>query len=72
MGKEVSNNIIVILVLIAVVISVVGSYMVFMNASNLNSPASGNVVITTNQPEETTGQVVLVINPKNSESGGGK
>ena len=72
MGKEVSNNIIVILVLVAVVISVVGSYLVFMNAESLKSPAVGNVVITTNQPDESTGQVVLTINPKNTGTGGGK
>jgi hypothetical protein len=67
MSKEVSNQVVIILVAIALLVSLVSTYIVTVYAENINSksPAQNQVktIIVQNQPP-ATGYISLNIQPK--------
>ena len=70
--KEVSDRVVVILIIIAVVVSIIGTYLVYTKASNVRtqgdsafSPQPGD--------SDSSGQVnVYVVNEKRESEEGGK
>jgi len=69
--KEVSDKVVVILIVIAVVVSIIGTYLVYTKASNVRTQGDSAF---SPQPGDTDGQVtVYVVNEKKeSEEGGSK
>jgi hypothetical protein len=67
MSKEVSNKVVIILVAIALIVSLVSTYLVTIYAENINSrsPAQNQVktIIVQNQPP-ATGYISLDVQPK--------
>ena len=69
MEKEASGKLIVILIVIAIVISVFSAYIVYSYSNNIKP---GNIVIDSNEPKTSTGEVALVVaeNPNQKEGDG--
>ena len=64
--KEVSDKIVVVLVVIAILISVIGTYLVYNKADNIsNVKTTGNIIV--NNPVSTVGVVGVEIIPKQNQ-----
>ncbi len=70
-GKEVSDRVVIILVIVAVVVSIVGTYLVYTNATDI-AKSRQQLLIQENVGETNSeGQVGLVVNPQPREEGEG-
>ena len=66
MEKEASDKLIIILIVIAIVISITSTYLVYNYSNNIKP---GNIVINSDEPKTSTGTVGLVVagNPNQKE-----
>ena len=67
MQKEVSDKVVIILVVVAVVVSFMGTYLVYINSYNI--PIGQTIIINRQDKSVDSGKVgITVVNPETSET----
>jgi len=67
MQKEVSDKVVIILVVVAVVVSFMGTYLVYINSNNI--PIGQTIIINRQDKSVDSGKVgVEVVSPETSET----